>query len=209
MEELYYSEAQYLCEAYKLKRSLHRMAMRFNGENYEDARVQVQDAITKGWENLRSFRYGNLYNWLCTIMKNQIMNEHGRHKKIKKYAGVMIEIDEAVELGYEPPIVYDFYKDEVAYEVKKAYSKLPLKYQEVFSLVRIEEYDPLEVSDILNIPSGTVKSRLFRAEQLLKNNLEKYGEKLGLEVKRRTIKSSKGRRSRFDKVIEEPEVING
>lgn len=64
----------------------------------------------------------------------------------------------------------DFCEYEALY---KAISKLPVRFREVIHLVYFKDIAETDVSKILGIPNGTVKSRLFKAKELLKRELEK------------------------------------
>ena len=64
--------------------------------------------------------------------------------------------------------------DDETYEyLYKAINKLPYKYRVVITMSYFDELTEKNVSDILGIPPGTVKSRLYKAKQLLKKELEK------------------------------------
>jgi len=60
--------------------------------------------------------------------------------------------------------------------IQKAIDKLPSKYKDVFILKEVNGFDYREISDILRIPMGTVKSRLHRAIERLKLELTPYME---------------------------------
>ena len=69
-------------------------------------------------------------------------------------------------------------------EVTSALETLPQDYRQILVLADIEEFSYEELSDILDIPIGTVRSRLFRARNLLKDKLLKYGTKMGYKDNR-------------------------
>lgn len=68
----------------------------------------------------------------------------------------------------------DFCEYETLY---KAISKLPIRFREVIHLVYFNDIAETDVSKILGIPKGTVKSRLFKAKELLKRDLENETDK--------------------------------
>jgi len=57
--------------------------------------------------------------------------------------------------------------------IRSALKKLPPKYNEVLTLFYFEEHSIREISEILNIREGTVKSRLFKAKKILKKFVDK------------------------------------
>jgi RNA polymerase sigma-70 factor (ECF subfamily) len=69
-------------------------------------------------------------------------------------------------------------------EVTTALERLPADYRQIIVLADLEEFTYEELSDILEIPIGTVRSRLFRARNLLKTKLQLYGTKMGYKDKR-------------------------
>jgi RNA polymerase sigma-70 factor (ECF subfamily) len=64
-------------------------------------------------------------------------------------------------------------------EVTMAINALPLDFRTVILLCDIEGFTYEEISKIIDVPIGTVRSRLFRARNLLKERLQKYAEKFG------------------------------
>ena len=70
-------------------------------------------------------------------------------------------------------------------EVTLAINALPVDFRTVILLCDIEDFTYEEIAKILDIPIGTVRSRLFRARNELKKKLKKYAEDLGFEDKRK------------------------
>lgn len=75
---------------------------------------------------------------------------------------------------YEQP--YDIVKSESNSELYELIMKLPPKYKEVILLFYYEDFSYDEVAQILNIPKGTVQSRLARGREKLKKLMEERGE---------------------------------
>jgi RNA polymerase sigma factor (sigma-70 family) len=69
-------------------------------------------------------------------------------------------------------------------EVTIAINALPVDFRTVILLCDIEGFSYEEISKIIDIPIGTVRSRLHRARNMLKETLRSYAEKLGYEDKR-------------------------
>jgi RNA polymerase sigma factor (sigma-70 family) len=78
----------------------------------------------------------------------------------------------------------DAYRGLIGDEVTKALESLQHDYRQIILLADIEEFSYEELSEILDIPIGTVRSRLFRARNLLKEKLKTYGKNLGYKEKR-------------------------
>jgi len=64
-------------------------------------------------------------------------------------------------------------------EVQNAFDVLPVESREIILLADIEELSYRDISEILDIPMGTVASRLYRSHSLLKEKLQEYARKLG------------------------------
>ena len=62
-------------------------------------------------------------------------------------------------------------ENHVSFEVREALNKLPDKFRQVVVLFYIEEFSVKEIKAILHIPEGTIKSRLSKARDLLKQHL--------------------------------------
>ena len=69
-------------------------------------------------------------------------------------------------------------------EVTIAINALPIDFRTVILLCDIEGFTYEEISKIIDVPIGTVRSRLFRARNMLKEKLKAYAEKMGYEDKR-------------------------
>ncbi len=71
-------------------------------------------------------------------------------------------------------------------EVTTAINALPIDFRTVILLCDIEGFTYEEISKIVDIPIGTVRSRLFRARNMLKEKLKEYAESLGYKDVRGT-----------------------
>jgi len=78
-------------------------------------------------------------------------------------------------------------------EVTIAINSLPIDFRTVVLLCDIEGFTYEEISKIIDVPIGTVRSRLFRARNMLKEKLLKYAQKIGYEDKRGIHKAIKGK----------------
>ena len=76
------------------------------------------------------------------------------------------ELDEQIPSGESGPLD-DYEKHEIVNKVRKAVASLPVGQRQVISLVDLEEFSYCEVAEILDIPIGTVMSRLHRARKSL------------------------------------------
>lgn len=131
--------------------------------NEADAEDAVSNAILKGYENIGQLRsFQKFKPWMLTITKNEAL-------KIKKKR-LGLPGNEAVEAMLNP--TRDQY-DEL-WDIIQAMKE---EYRLAVVLFYYDELSLKDISKVLNIPLGTVKSRLSRGKELIKEALEKGGWK--------------------------------
>jgi len=127
----------------------------------------VQDTLTRAWEKHSYWRPGSdLRAWLFTIMHNLFVNQLAAAKRDAEN----ISLDAQSETG--PPLLLAEESDPTRRielrEVMKQVQRLPDEQREVLLLVAVEGMRYDEVAATLEIPVGTVMSRLSRARDKLK-----------------------------------------
>ena len=141
--------------------SLRRYARALSGGNATDADDLVQDTLERAHVKWSLFRGGDrLRPWLFSIMHNLFVNEIRRPERRSPPGG----LDEALAIGMPAPQENQV----LAAEVLAAVHRLPPDQREVLLLVSVEEFSYAETARILDIPQGTVMSRLFRARAQLR-----------------------------------------
>lgn len=162
-------------------------------KNESDAKDLLQETFIKAFKYMDKFQEGtNERAWLYKIMKNNFINDY--RKSSRKPIHYSFENiyeradDEFIENKPEPNIehyqVLNAFKGVMGDEVFSALESLSNEYKQILVLADIEDFTYEELSDILDIPIGTVRSRLFRARNLLKEKLYEYGTKQGFKDKR-------------------------
>lgn len=153
-------------EAMQHINDLYRTALRLTRSRI-DADDLVQETYMQAWKSFDQYEPGtNCRAWLYKILFNKY--DHHRRKMITR-AKYVTEADELVfELspGTEP--VPETLTDR---EVIEALNALPEHYRSVVLLADVHEFDYKEVAEILQIPIGTVMSRLSRARTRLRQAL--------------------------------------
>lgn len=76
----------------------------------------------------------------------------------------------------------EVYNNLVGDEISKAVSSLPVDYRLIILLCDVEGFKYDEIAKIIDVPIGTVRSRLHRARNMLKDQLKDYAEKRGYKV---------------------------
>lgn len=155
----------------------------------EDANDLVQDTYLKAFRFIEGYERGtNAKAWLFKILKNAFINEY--RKKSKQ--PTKVDYEEIVAFQDEDDSKYSSYMDlreemfqnMMGDEVTNAINTLPVDFRTVILLCDIEGFTYEEISKIIDIPIGTVRSRLHRARNMLKEILKEYAESLGYEDKR-------------------------
>lgn len=151
--------------------SLKMYAMHFTHDT-EDANDLVQDTLLKAITYYNKFKDGtNLKGWLYTIMKNTFINNYRRFVKISSFITKSEDIS-------SPNLLFSSAKNQgeskfVMDDIRHALNKLPEEYYIPF-IRYFEGHKYHEIADFLNIPIGTVKTRIHVARKLLKKSLKPY-----------------------------------
>jgi len=139
--------------------------------SFDQAEDIVQETFVKAYQAIGTFRPGYaFYPWLSTIARNLAYNQIAREDKKES-------LEHLQEAGFDPESTQlgpleKLLNDEAQGRFYKALMALPSKYRTVFVLRHFEDMDYNEISIYLKIPPGTVDSRLYRARQLLLEQLK-------------------------------------
>jgi RNA polymerase sigma-70 factor (ECF subfamily) len=163
----------------KYQNSVYSLIYRLCG-NKTEAEDITQETFIKAYEHLKDFKIGYKFsNWLFTIGINITKNILKRKKfaflSIDKLISVNDEESDnvPVQIASNDNPEQDLIKNENEKLLNDMLQTLPEKYREVFYLRFIEEYPYNEISQICNLPQGTVKTYLFRARKIL---YKKFGK---------------------------------
>lgn len=150
----------------------------------DDAKDLVQDTYMKAYRFINSFQQGtNAKAWLYRILKNSFINDF--RKKSKQPAKVDYqEVEnfynsENVDESRTVDLRVDTVKDMIGDEISNALNSLAVDFRTVIILCDLEGFTYEEMAKILDIPIGTVRSRLHRARNLLKEKLRSYALTMG------------------------------
>jgi RNA polymerase sigma factor (sigma-70 family) len=153
--------------------ALFRVALRFVG-NAADADDLVQDTLFRAYQAWDQYERGtNAKGWLITILRHVFINEYRRNVRRREILETQGDREpEHSAIRYLDDLVDD--------EVLLAIDSLPLTYREVVMLRDLEDLHYDEIATMLGVPVGTVKSRLFRAREMLKEKLLDYAVSTGM-----------------------------
>ena len=161
-------------EICKHRSCLESFAMKFT-KDVEDANDLVQDTIIKAIRYRSLYKEGtNLRGWFYTIMRNTFINDYRRGAKRKSLidttedlSSFQLSASATSNLGENKFVMED---------ITKALEKLQPEHSVPF-LKYFEGYKYHEIADELQIPIGTVKTRIHVARQVLKAQLKMYSER--------------------------------
>lgn len=163
--------------------SMYNFAYRLTFDE-DDAKDLVQDTYLKAYRFINSFEQGtNAKAWLFRILKNSFINEY--RKKSKQPTKVDYQEVETyynsddVDYQSTTDLRAESVKDMLGDEISNALNSLAVDFRTVIILCDLEGFTYEEMAKILDIPIGTVRSRLHRARNLLKDKLRGYAQNMG------------------------------
>jgi RNA polymerase sigma-70 factor (ECF subfamily) len=165
----------------KHQKRMLNIAYRMIG-SYEDACEVVQDAFVSAFKGIKNFEERARFStWLYTIVINLSRNrlkqlELKSHREDSSLDDPVLTNDSQITVepvSDEPSILEKLEKRDVQQKVQECIHALDNESREVIVLRDIQGFSYNEISDMLKIPEGTVKSRLFRARDSLKDCLKK------------------------------------
>jgi RNA polymerase sigma-70 factor (ECF subfamily) len=163
--------------------SMYNFAYRLTLDE-DDAKDLLQDTYLKAYRFIDSFQQGtNAKAWLFRILKNSFINDY--RKKSKEPSKVDYQEVESyynsddVDRQITPDLRVETLRDMIGDEISNALNSLDVDFRTVIILCDLEGFKYDEMAKILDIPIGTVRSRLHRARNLLKEKLSEYAKTLG------------------------------
>src|SRR3954452_7804944 len=168
--------------------SLYGAAMRMTG-NRADAEDLVQETYLRAYRGFGGFQEGtNLRAWLYRILTNTFINSY-RAKQRRPDERDLDEVEdlylyrrigaleEALAARSAEDEMLDLFTDD---EVKKAMESLPEQFRLAVYLADVEGFSYKEIAEILDVPVGTVMSRLHRGRKAMQRELYEYAAERGL-----------------------------
>lgn len=165
--------------------AMYNFAYRLTFEE-DDAKDLVQDAFMKSYRFVESFQEGtNAKAWLFRILKNSFINDF--RKKSKEPSKVDYQEVESfynsddVNKSITTDLRVESLKGMMGDEVSNALNALDEDFRTVIILCDLNGFKYDEMAKILDIPIGTVRSRLHRARNLLREKLKEYAQSMGFK----------------------------
>lgn len=165
------------CEAFsplieRYKMLVYRLVYRMLG-NRDDTEDLVQEVFIKAYNSIKSFKSGSPFSpWLSKIAVNLTINFIKKEKR--GHLESLDRVQNQISSNKDDPV--EMTRSKLLKEkIQEAMSRLPEIYRAVLVLRIEEELSYEEIGKILNIPKGTVMSRLARARECLKETFEEMG----------------------------------
>ncbi|HEY9402675.1 MAG TPA: sigma-70 family RNA polymerase sigma factor [Pyrinomonadaceae bacterium] len=148
---------------------LFKAAVRMTG-NQAESEDLVQEVYLQAWKSFYRFEMGtNCHAWLFKILSNKIKHYYRKNYRFK----LVNDSEKALAcLAYTPPVPQNLCDESLLASL----GNLPSVYREAIMLADVEEFSYKEIGVILDVPIGTVMSRLSRGRKLLRSELEKCRE---------------------------------
>ena len=183
-------QAEFESMAMPFMDQLYSHALRLT-KNSSDAEDLVQETYLKGYRAFSSFKEGtNLRAWLFRILTNSFINNY-RKKQRGFEEEDFDEVDDLYlhrRLGSIQNSTLGMSAEDMLFErltedeIKDAVENLPTQYREVVLLADVQGFSYKEIAEILEVPDGTVMSRLHRGRAKLQKDLLEFASKRGLLV---------------------------
>jgi RNA polymerase sigma factor (sigma-70 family) len=167
--------------------SLYNFAV-FLQNDEEIAKDLLQETYLRAYKFIGYYERGtNAKAWLIRILKNTFINEYRKKSKLP----IRIELEETYQTVDESQddegqqnvdLREEVYNNLVSDEITKAVNSLPVDYRLIILLCDVEDFKYDEIAKIIDVPIGTVRSRLHRARNMLKEQLKTYAAKRGYDV---------------------------
>lgn len=163
--------------------ALYNFAIRLSGDT-TDAEDLVQDTFVKAYRFFNSYERGtNAKAWLFRILKNSYINNYRKKSKQPQ----QVDYDE-VSTYYESvrsertdtsDLEEIMYRELMDDQVTMALKRLPEDFRTVVLLCDVEGFTYEEIANMLDVPIGTIRSRLHRGRNLLRVELQQYADRKG------------------------------
>ena len=175
---------------------LYAAALRYT-KNPEDARDLVQDTYLKAFNSFHQFEEGtNLRAWLSRVLTTTFINTYRKDQRRPQLASGELEDWQLAEaqshtsdLGKSAEV--EALENLPDSDIKRALQEIPEEFRIAVYLADVEGFSYKEIADIVEVPAGTVMSRLHRGRKLLREKLADYAKELGYSTEPKKAKGEK------------------
>jgi RNA polymerase sigma-70 factor (ECF subfamily) len=167
--------------------AVYRFSLRLTGGRKDEAQDLTQETFLRAYRHWETYTPGtSVRSWLFTICRNAFLRSEERRGRRRESVETDLDFNlEAVasvnaldEIRQQDP-EQQFFDSFIDEEVMAAVERLPHEFREAVVLSDIEGLSYQEIADVLGVPLGTVKSRLYRGRRLLAQSLQQYALDMG------------------------------
>jgi RNA polymerase sigma-70 factor (ECF subfamily) len=161
--------------------AVYRFALRLTGSP-ADAEDLVQETFLRAWRSWDHYTPGTkAKSWLFTIARNAFLRQRQQDSRRTTVIQEASTPDAPLFLpAYQEDPEGEFFGGIVDETILAHIDKIPEEFREVVLLSDLEGLSYAEIADVLHVPLGTVKSRLFRGRKLLQQALYDYAREAGV-----------------------------
>ena len=134
----------------------------------QDAQDVVQDAYVRALKGFSRFRGNNPRAWLLTIVRNTAFTWLKKKRRAEERS---VPFDEEIHAARLEVAPNEPYREREAQLIEQCLKRLPAQFRETLALFELEGWSYKAIAAALNVPLGTVMSRLSRARRLLQQEL--------------------------------------
>lgn len=154
-----------------------------NGHNAEDL---VSETVLRAYEKFSALKdHSKIKSWLYKILYNQFVSTYRKKNRMKEVNIIEANGDsfslfeKLTATSTEDPENF-FLQKLTTISVQKAIEELPLVFKQALVLSDMEQFSYIEIAKILDVPVGTVRSRIARARQQLEKSLWQLALEMGI-----------------------------
>jgi RNA polymerase sigma-70 factor (ECF subfamily) len=173
---------------------LYAAALRYT-KNPEDARDLVQDTYLKAFNSFHQFEEGtNLRAWLYRVLTTTFINTYRKDQRRPQLSSGELEDWQLAEAQSHTSDLGKSAEAEALEnlpdsDIKRALQEIPEEFRIAVYLADVEGFSYKEIANIVDVPAGTVMSRLHRGRKLLREKLADYAKELGYSTDGKEEKS--------------------
>lgn len=161
--------------------AVYRFSLRLCAGRTADAEDLTQETFLRAHRSWHTYRPGtNCRSWLFTICRNGFLRGEERRGRFQEVEATDAEVESLAATAVFAEVrgavnpEREFFDSRLDEEVQHALDGVPLPFREAVVLSDLEGLTYAEISEVLELPVGTVKSRLFRGRRLLQQALYEY-----------------------------------
>lgn len=183
-EQITEQKARFERDAFQYSSQLYSAALRYT-KNAHDAQDLVQDTYAKAFTSFHQFQEGtNLKAWLYRILSTTFINSYRKAQRQPLIGSSELEDWQIHKAASHTSDQGKSAEDEVLEnlpdgDVKRALAEIPEEFRMAVYFADVEGYSYKEIAEILEVPAGTIMSRLHRGRKLLRTLLTDYAKDRG------------------------------